>query len=244
MEPKFIDFKKDVTSGNINKGYVLYKNDNPYNDVFSLSINYKTGKISEPKLEQAVQFMNLIGTESKTYQQFRSELQKLGASCWFSVSDNYLTVDIDGFENKLIPTLKLVNELLTKPKSDEKQLDKFIQEAKANYKVSKNDPETIGSALYNYAVYKEMSPFLRRLSLKEIKQLKGDQLITCYKKAAGYEADIYYTGKLSFEKVTDALKENITMNENPAKGKYIELQPVKYDSNTVFINNHKKSPAK
>ena len=150
-------------------------------------------------------------------------------------------MDIDGFESKLIPTLKLVNELLTKPKSDEKQLDKFIQEAKANYKVSKNDPETIGSALYNYAVYKDMSPFLRRLSLKEIKNLKGGQLIDTYKKGIAFDADVYYTGKLSFDKVAEAIKENISMNDNPVKGKYIELQPMKYDSNTVFINNHKKA---
>lgn len=241
LKPRFINFKTDLQSGIISEGVTLYKNDNPYNDVFSLSVQFKTGKIIEPKLEQAVQFMNLIGTEEKSYQQFHSQLQKLGASCWFSVSDNYLNIDIDGFESKLEPTLKLVNEILVKPKSDEKQLEKFIQEAKANFKVTKNDPETIGTALYNYAAYKNMSPFLRRLSLKEIKKLKGDQLIACFKTGAAYDADIYYTGKNSFEKVVDAIKENITMHENPSRGKYVELVPLKYDSNTVFINHHKKA---
>ena len=241
MEPKFIDFKKDIQFEPVSKGYTLYYNNNPYNDVFSLSVNFKTGKLGEPILEQAVQFMNLIGTGKKPYQLFHSELQKLGASCYFSVSDNYLTLELDGFDSNLEPTLKLVNELLTDPKSDEKQLEKFIQEAKANYKMSKNDPETIGSALYNYAVYKDKSPFLRRLSLKEIKQLKGNQLIGIFKKAATYDADIYYTGKLDFAKVADMIRQDIAIKGTPVEGKYIELQPEKYSANTILVNNNKKA---
>ena len=241
LAPKFIDFKKDVQSEVISPGYTLYYNTNPYNDVFSFSMSFRTGKFNEPKLEQAVQFMNLIGTTEKNYQQFHSELQKLGASITFSVSDNYLTVELDGFDKTLAPTLQLINELLTKPKSDDKQLEKFIQEAKANYKMSKNDPETLGSALFNYAAYKENSPFLRRLSLKEIKQLKGNQLIDIFKKAISYEANIFYTGKLSFTQVAELVKQNIVLKEKPEPGKYIELQPEKYQANTIVVNSNKKA---
>jgi len=241
MQPEFIDFEADLQTGEIRNGYMLYYNTNPYNDVFSLTINYKTGKLNEPKLEQAVMFMNLIGTESKTYQEFRAELQKLGASCDFGVDDNYLTLNIDGFDKNLVPTLRLVNELLTTAKSDETQLDKFIQEAKANYKMMKDDPQTLGDALFAYALYRDQSSYLRQLSLKEIKALKGDELISIFKQATGYNADILYTGKTPYDEVHRAIKENLPLKDNPVEGKYIELQPLPNAANTVYINQYSKA---
>jgi zinc protease len=240
-EPRFIDFANDLQTEPLGKGYLLYAIKNPYNDVFSLTITYKTGKLGDPLLEMAAGFMELIGTEDMTYQEFRSELQRLGASLFISVKENYLELEIDGFEENLAPILKLVNELLTRPKSDEKQLEKFIQSAKANYKMMKQDPATLGDALFHFALYKNQSPYLRQLSLKEVKALKGADLIRVFSQARKHEAVICYSGKMEAAEVGQALREHLPFETEPVPGKYIELLPESISGNTVYTNHFKKA---
>ena len=240
--PRFIEFGKDVQVADLGTNKHFYYTANPINSVFNLSIKYGVGSYKYPVLNQAASYMDLIGTEEKNFQNYKQELQKLGASVNFSITNGYLSVEITGFDNKLPETLALVNELLTKPKADPKQLEKFIEEAKMNYKMEDKDPSTLAEALREYGMYGENSSFLKRLSLKEIKKLTGDSLINAFKLASRYEAEIHYSGTVPFEQVQEVVKKNITLAENPIKSESpVSLALKPYTENTIMLLNDKKA---
>ncbi len=240
--PRFIDFGKDVQFTDLSLNNHFYYTSNPINKLFNLTLKYGIGTYKYPVLDQATQYMDLIGTETKQFQEYKQALQKLGASVNFSVTNEYLSVAIDGFDDKLQETLALVNELLTKPKADPKQLEKFVEEAKMNYKMEEKDPTTLAEALRDYGMYGANSSYLKRLSLKEIKKLTGDSLINAYKLAARYEAEIHYSGTIPFEQVQDLIKKNITLAESPIKSESpVSLALTSYPQNTILLLNDKKA---
>lgn len=240
-DPTFIRFGKDVILGTIGYGYELFCTPNPYNDVFTLSLQFRKGSLQDRLLSSATEYMNLIGTANKPFRQFRSELQQLGASVSFATDDNAVTVYIEGFDEHFVPALNLVNEILVNPGIDESQLEKFVQGVKSNNKMRRDDPMTIAGALHQFALYGDNSRHIRNLTFKEAKNLKGEQLIAAFRDALTYEGAMIYTGKLDVDLVKRAIVENITLPAEPKANEYKELDRKAFTENTVFLNHNSKA---
>ncbi len=238
LDPVFIDFNKDVKVEIIKKGFEFYHTPNIYNQIFTLNLEFRTGELSNPLLQAATSYMNLVGTAHKPYQQFKQELQKIGSTLSFSSNENSFMVSLEGFDNQLGATLKLVNEFLTNPGKDESQLKKLIQEIQANNKTRRNDPMSIANALHQFALYGNKAPDMRNIGLAEAKKLKSQQLIDVFKEAISYNGDILYTGGLPMDIVKEAIINNISLPEYPKRGSYLELKQAKFLENTVYLHHN------
>jgi zinc protease len=240
-QPRFVEFGKDVTFAEIKPGYTLYHTPNPYNDIFTLEVQFHKGTLQDQKLEIASQFANMTGTQNHAFNELKSELQRLGASVWFSASDNFVTLSVEGFEENLEPTLQLVNEMLNNPKADESQMKRIVDGIKTNHKFRKSDPMALGNALYDFALYAQQSANIRNTTQGEAKKMTGEELLAAMKDAIGYEATIIYTGKRNFDGIKQILSSAITWNASPKPGKYIELQRAPMTESTIFTNHNKKA---
>ncbi len=239
--PKFVDFQKDINFSNIKEGVNLFYKENPINNIFTLKFKYKIGSYSNIKILQMSQFLNNIGTEEKNIQEFRKELQNIGASLSFMASSNNFTIYIDGYDNKFDETLKLVAQFMQNAKSDNKQLDKLIQNEKANYKSIKADPDSKNAVLLEYSMFKSNSEYLNKFSEKEIKKIKGEELIDLFKEILNYQCDVHYVGKLSVDNVKSSLLNNIKFSETPQQAIFIDREITEYQEPIIYILNDKKA---
>lgn len=227
--PQFIEFgppgqkTKDVLIDNITDLAHLYWVNNNVNDVFNLKINYGIGTYKMPILEPASEYISLVAPFSMTFADYSKELQMLGGTLNVSASEDYLTVEIIGPEPNIKPILKLIGRLLSNPSLDDRKIKNLYESYRVVEKMNKKDPETLGYALYSYAVYGKESEFLKGLSAKEIKKLKAADLTYAILTALTYEADFHYSGTLDFEQV----KENINIHLNPKKIVNKSQSPVK-----------------
>jgi predicted Zn-dependent peptidase len=240
-EPTFIEFGKDVRFEPMGEDFDFYYTPNPFNEIFTMSIQFRKGTLHDELIGSAAEYMNLIGTTEKTFKQFRSELQNIGANLWISAEQNTLTINIEGFDDKLEESLKLVNELLITPDKDDTQLEKFLQGVKGNNKMRRDDPMTIGNALYQYALYGDNSSHIRNLTYSEAKKLTGDQLISVFKEALTHDGLILYTGSLPYEKVKDAASVFTKRTQVPVKLDYVELTRKDFSENTVYLHHNGKA---
>lgn len=241
IEPRFVDFNKDLTITTLKPGIDFYYTNNPINTIFTLNIKFKVGPNSNSTIEAMASYMNYIGTKDKSIQEFRKALQNIGATFRISANSNYVELDIDGFESKLEPTLKLIAEFMTNPKADEKQLDKLVQAAKVEYKSLKADAESMSSVLNNYSMYKENSYYLKHLSIKETKKLKGEQLISLFKDVLQYECEIHYVGKLPIDDVKKAVGNTLPFGITPKPAVYIENPVTEASEPIIYIYNDPKA---
>jgi predicted Zn-dependent peptidase len=241
IEPRFVDFNKDLTISTLKPGIDFYYTNNPINTIFTLNLKFKVGPNSNSTIEAMANYMNFIGTKDKSIQEFRKALQNIGATFRISANSNYVELDIDGFESKLEPTLKLIAEFMTNPKADDKQLDKLVQGAKMEYKSLKADAESMSSVLNNYSMYKENSYYLKHLSIKETKKLKGEQLIALFKDVLQYECEIHYVGKLPIDDVKKAVGNSLPFGITPKPAVYIENAVIEAsEPDTCLMNLDKR----
>ncbi len=239
---RYIEFDKDVQYNDISENVHLYHAYNPINSIFSLNFKYGVGNLKDAKLEQTAELLNLLGTDSYTFNQFKGELQKIGTTISFSSDRDYFTIHVKGFDDQLDESLEFVNEFITNVKGDDDKIKKLAESAKSGRKIEKREPSTVGKALRDFVAYGEQSSFLRRMTVKEIKNTKSIDYIQAFQNALKYELDIFYTGRLSFDSVAASIKKSIPLSKNPIDSQSPNDLVVKnWDEDAVYLVKDKKA---
>lgn len=240
-EPRFVRFEKDVEIRQLTNGHTLYRTYNPYNDIFTLELRFHKGELHDQKLGLAADYLNLTGTVGKSFREYKSALQKLGATINFSASDNYFSVYVEGVESNLKDVLTLVDEMITHPRTDDEQMKRVLDDIKAGSKMLKKDPMMIADALNQYAMYGENSSFLREFSLKEARKIKAQELVDAFRSVTRYSGTVIYTGQLEMQELSGVLQNGITWPELPVSAEYIVTERKKYDEPVVYVYDNKKA---
>jgi len=240
-KPDFIEFGKpgmksnEVTITDLNPLTHLYYTENKVNDLFDLTIRFGIGTYEMPVLNQLAGYMQLIGTDEMSLKEISGNLQKLGASYSFNAGREYFNIRITGLDMHLDKILKLVADLIYNPKPDDSKLKNLYEAIKAEEKMEQDDPETLGLALYMYAVYGDRSPFIKRLSVKEVRELTSDTLLNALNKVIHYEADLHYSGTIGLPELEEKIKSGLSLDlvsiksNSPVKNEYKEYSvPVVY----------------
>jgi predicted Zn-dependent peptidase len=195
-----------------------------------------------PVLSQVAEYMPLVGSDSMTLAELSGGLQKLGASYYFSADKNNFNIYISGLDANIDTIMALVTDLLYNPASEDKKIDNLLENAKATEKMERDDPETTGSALYQFAVYGDRSHYINRLTVNDVKELKADSLISALQKTMRYEADIHYSGKIPLKDLEEVLKSRLALKNISIKSKSPVRNDFKeYDGPVVFFLNDKEA---
>ncbi|MDR1583087.1 MAG: insulinase family protein [Prevotellaceae bacterium] len=239
--PLFVDFDKDFHYRDLQSNVHLITGNNPVNDIFTIKFKFGYGKNKDKLVELIPEHFNELGTDSKTVGEFRTAMQKLGASYYFTSSRTSVVLHVDGFDNNFDETMSLVNDYLLNIKADDKQMSKMFQSIRERNKIERKDPAILAEAHMNYVIIGEHSPYINRVSLKDVKKLKSEDIVNSFCKARNHETTITYVGKIPFSKVKDILTNRIQFPENvqPADKSFFEIKD--YDSDMVSVFDYKKA---
>lgn len=240
FEGQQVDFEKEVTKITVNTNYNLYCSKNPMNDIFTLTIVFNYGTFSDQNLEAAIDYFNLQGTEKQNFTDFQLALQGFGASMdvWASNDKTYLS--ISGFDQYLEKILSLCHDKFYAPGNDESKLAVLIEEAKSEEQMQKNDAEVWGSALFNYVVYGENSPFIHKMSLDELKSTSGQALLKSFAAISEYDGYVTYVGSADAQQVVAMLRDNFGLKDMRMHGERNIAQLKTYKEPTIFVASNSR----
>ena len=142
------------------------------------------------KLSYAVELGGIIGSEKYTFNEFKEELQKIGATVDFFNSGNYTGLNIRGFDKYFDQTINLAGDFLRTikvRKEDNKKLKKLIQGSIIERKFEGRETSAKADALKEYAIWGNQSSYLTRPTVKEVKKMDSEFLINQIKDAAEVE---------------------------------------------------------
>lgn len=236
VAPRIIDFEKDVKTSKLTPLVTLYTTPNPLNDIFTLNISYGIGALEQPELMQLTNYLQLLGTESLSFEQFRSRLQSIGSTLAFDVTPDAFVMKVTGFDNHIDETMKLVGDFIRHAKADDKKLRQIVDEAKVSEKAFFKSGDNVASALLEQVKYGDQSRYLRKLSLSQIKKLKGKDMLAIYDKVRSVQCDLHYCGTLPVEKVIGTIRQHLPLERTTVASNspyYRELK--QYDRPTVFF---------
>ena len=240
IKPQVIDFDKEVETIPVSENCNLYASKNPKNDLFSLDIYYHYGTADNHNIEVADSYFDQLGAGDMTLQQYNIELDRLGGSFYFNSTYDYSYLHISGLEENRDKILDLVMMKLKNPRHDAQQLDNQIETLEASKKAAKNDASTWTSALYDYVLYGDRSEYIDHTTIKEMKQLKGEDLMDIINNI--YERDGYvtYVGNRDPQEIAQLLREyDLVRNDVTVMPQRVRI-PDTLNQNAVYYATNKK----
>lgn len=215
IEPVFVDYSKDLVKTTMKSGIpVLYKQ-NTTNDIFQLVFVFDMGKNENKALEQAIQYLDYLGTSSMSAEQVKQKFYQLACYSSLAAENNRTYLSIAGLAETMEESLELFESLLADAQPDPAVLENMkadILKQRTNLKLNQR---ANFSRLRYYGLYGPLSPGTNVLSNREIQNLKAEELIDMLKNLKEYKHTVLYYGPEKAEKVVALLNEKHRVAEQP-----------------------------
>jgi len=208
IEPVFVDYEKDFSKNEMNGGVpVLYK-ENTENSLFTMYYLLETGTNENPTVKMALDYLNYLGTESYSADEFKKELYKIGCNFGVFAGEQRLYVYLSGLDDNMEEGVKLFESLLSSPKGDDAVLANVKLDAhKSRADAKKEKRRILWQGLSNYAKYGKESPYTNVLSNAAIDEIQSDELISIIQNIPKMEHKVLYYGPKSEQGVMSMLNE-------------------------------------
>ncbi|MBA3663201.1 MAG: insulinase family protein [Bacteroidetes bacterium] len=236
VEPKFIDYDKDIVRSPLKSGVPVISNKNTENKLFEMYYKFDMGSNNDKILPVAVKYIPYLGTTGMTPSDIKQSFYKLG--CSFEVfSDNENTwVSLSGLDDNFESALQLFEKVLADPVVDESILKSLVGDLikeRGDNKLQKR--LILNGAMLNYARFGPVNPFTHKATEEELNKLTATDIKNKIKNLTSYEHKVLYYGPKS---ATDLVSSLHTFHTVPEKLKPVP-SPYKFDEkqldNTVYV---------
>lgn len=207
IEPKFLDYKKDITRTSLRTNVPLLHNTNVENDLFELYYKFDFGSNNNKMFPIAVKYIPYLSTKNMAAAEIKQELYKLG--CAFNVfcDNETIWISLSGLSNNFEKSLQLFEKILSDPIVEEPILKNLI----ADFIKERNDSKLqkrliLNRAMTNYARYGALNPFSNVLSDQELNAITPDDIKKTILSLTKYEHKILYYGPQGSEKIKTSME--------------------------------------
>ena len=227
LQPKFIDYDKDVMKTTMNGNIPVLYSQNTENQLFDLYYAFDMGTNNDKTLPIAIDYISYLGTSKMTPAEVQQEFYKLGCSFNVFNSENQTWVSLTGLNENFEKATRLFESLFADPKVEEATLKNLVSDILKKRSDAKQDKRTIlQKMMVNYAKFGASNPATNLLSEEELNKLQPSQIADLIKSLMTYQHKILYYGPKLVGDVKEALN---AIHVVPAAG----LKPVPAEANFV-----------
>ncbi len=194
VEPKFIDFSKDLKQDMVNSVPLLYK-ENSENERFQLNYVLDMGTDHDKKLKLAVDYFKFLGTEDVSSSQKLEEFYKLGCDLSIVTNAKSTKISLTGLSSNFVESVELLEKMLSNVVADEDALNSLKSTYEKQKRDAKLNKQTIlFSAMRSYARYGKNSSFTNQLSKQELDSIQSSDLLDIIHNLTKNDHRILYYG--------------------------------------------------
>ncbi len=237
IEPKFIDYDKDVSKTTIKNNIPLLYSQNTENQLFDLYYAFDMGTNNNKILPIAIEYIPYLGTSKMSPAEVQQEFYKLGCSFNVFNSENQTWVSLTGLSENFVKATQLFESLFSDPKIDEVALKNLVSDILKKRTDAKQEKRTIlQKMMVNYAKYGTSNPATNIVSETELSILGKAEIDYLIKTLMTYEHKILYYGPKLIGDVKELLNENHNVAATGLKPVPAEVNFVKQPfNNTVYV---------
>ncbi len=241
VAPRLLDFDNDAVKVKMTGGNVLYAGPNPLNNHFSLIMIFHKGTMQDKLLEAATGYVGELGTDSLDVKEFGAAMQRLGAKMDITSSEQLTMVVLRGEEENLQATMQLLEHFFDHVKADEEKLGSIKDAAGPDEKSFWDDNTEVFGALSSKVIRGDRSSYLTRLTAKELKKVKADQLVASFKSLLDCRCDICYSGKQPAAQVAEMISSQLPQLSGAQENSIQEIAFQAPQAPTVYVFDMPKS---
>ena len=232
IEPKFVDFQKDLTFGNLNPlpeiliPYIYVQNNE--NGRFQLAFHYDFGEESDVRYNYAAEYIDYLGTDSLTAEQLKQQFYKLACNYHINVGSRNIYVVLNGLGENMPQAVALLEHLLKNAKVDEDAYRQYIAIREKGRVDAKSDQRTNFQYLVQYGLYGPYNSYRNSYTAQQLAQENPQELLDLLKNLSQYEHTVLYYGPMNQLDLTAALNSHMATLKSTLKpvpeGKHYTMQ--------------------
>ena len=206
IEPKFLDYDKDITHLTLKSDIPLLYNKNVENNLFELYYKFDFGSNNDKLFPIAVKYIPYLSTKNRTAAQVKQELYKLG--CAYSVySDNEtIWLSLSGLSDNFEKAVALFEDVLANPVVEQPVLENLIGDLIKERNDNKLQKRIIlNRAMTNYARYGALNPFSNVYTDEELNKISTEEIKQTVLSLLKYKHKVLYYGPSLAELVKTSL---------------------------------------
>ena len=238
IKPVWVDYDKDIQRAKAGPAELLAVQ-NKTNSIFKLYYRYEMGSWNNKLLSLAASYLQFLGTDTKTAEDFSKAFYKLASSYGVSVAAEQTTVSFNGLQENFDATLKLYEDLLANCKPDEAALAGLKTRLKRSRENAKLNKSAIMSGLTSYAQYGPQNPYNNVLTDAELDAVTATELVNILHQLNSYKhIELYYgpkTATLAAADIARLHKTPATFIDYPAAKTFTKIVPT---TNKVLFANY------
>ena len=234
IEPKFVDFKSDLTFGDMPMGkegavklpYIYVKN--VENGRFTLSFRYEFGEESELKYAYAASYLDYLGTDKLTPQQVKQQFYKLACNYNISVTARSITVNLSGLSENMAEALALLENVMQHAKVDANAWQQYIAVREKERADNKHNQQYNFAYLAQYGLYGPYNTYRNALTAQQLQAVNPQELLDLLKQLNQYEHTVLYYGPMSEQKLCETVGSGHVVPGSlkaVPEGKHYTMQP-------------------
>ena len=236
IQPKFVDFSKDLTIAKTQKGLPVYYVKNNENGLFQLNFRYEFGQSADKRYDVANEYLNFLGTDKMTAAEVRQKFYELACSFSATVWENVINISLSGLQENMQPALTLLEDVMNHAKVDKEAYDALVKRILKGREDAKKNQRNYYATLCEYGIYGPRNGYRDIVSEKELKDTDPQVFVDIVKKLSNYEHSVNYYGPLSVTELTaiiDKTHQTATTLLPVPQNKYYEKQAAQ--TNEVWI---------
>jgi len=202
IQPKFVDFQKDLTMAKTKKGLPLYYVQNNVNGLFQLTFRYEFGQSADNRYDVANQYLNYLGTDKMSASDVKQKFYELACNFSATVWDDVLNISLSGLHENMQPALSLLEEVLNHAQVDKEAYDALVKKIMKAREDAKKNQRYNYAVLCSYGVYGPRNTARDIVSEQQLKETDPQVFIDLVKKLSSYEHSVNYYGPMSLQEVT------------------------------------------
>ena len=215
IEPKFVDFQRDLTFGTfhlppstLHLPYVYVQNRE--NGRFQLAFRYEFGKQADVRYDYAADYLDYLGTDKLTAEQVKQQFYKLACNYEISVGDRVISVTLNGLSENMAEALALLEDLMQHAKVDQQAYDQYVSLVDKARADAKLDQRTCFDYLVNYGIYGPYNSKRNMLTTAQLRQTNPQELLDLLKQLSQYQHTLLYYGPMSEKELEGSLTAHLS----------------------------------
>jgi len=252
IQPKFLDYEKDITKGKTRHGLPVLYVQNKTNGLFSLSFRYEFGEESNNWLPLVPDYADYIGTATMTAEQLKQEFYKLACDFNINVNANSTSISLSGLNENLPQAIALMEDFLANAKADKEAYSAWTGTVLKGLRDNKLNQEANYKALTNYGVYGEYNPTRNMPDSVSLVNTDPQKLVDMLKDFSKYKHTVLYYGPSTLQELISVVdKEHKTAKKPlpvPAGKEYTEQPTPKneiiiapYEAKNIYMTQYNNS---
>ena len=236
IQPRFVDFDKDLTKGSTAKGLPVLYVKNTENGRFSLNYYFGFGEESDKWLPYAADYFEYLGTDKMSAEELKQKFYQLACDFDINVSTKTSYIALRGLAENMTQAMALMEDFFAHAKADAEAYAKYVaieEKSRADNKLSQ---KSNFNALLAYGEFGPYNQVRNIPSAQELKEMNPQQLVDKIKSFANYKHTILYYGPMELDELIASVDRNHqtapVLADVPA-GKPYTLQST--PKNEVFI---------